>query len=265
MRKCGFILLLHALLLLMCVPSWGEGFNISSMTTAYKTIYSVDVKADYRANIIIRTNVTYYGSGTADDYVTNVGSIAWTVVNSDGALTNCKLVSADDETTQVSNDDLTNLKENKTYRFRLTGYVAKAGKVTVIATLKRGKDSPIVYGVNGKPEQSLDITFSAESKDNSGVITSDETGDNAPTEDINDSSIAPDSDSRDPRDPDSREWNGLDSPFTFTPGTVAAGLKPKVTWAKPADFKAGTSTDTVVATITGPVEGMQRTQLNFTA
>ncbi|MBR0035149.1 MAG: hypothetical protein IJP54_05705, partial [Synergistaceae bacterium] len=258
MRKCGFILLLHALLLLMCVPSWGEGFNISSMTTAYKTVYSVDVKANYRANIIIRTNVQYYGNDvTADYYATNVGSIKWTVMNSDGALTDCKLVQSDDETTEVDNDDIADLKEDKTYRFRLTGNIAKAGKVTVIATLKAGKDSPLVYGQYGIHEQSIDITFSATSKDASGnVITSDETGDNAPTEDIDASSIAPDTDTLDPRDPDSRKWNGLLPPFTFTPGTVAAGVKPKVTWTKPEDFEAGTSTDTVVATITGPVTGV---------
>ena len=250
--------LLAAFILSLSASAWAanNGYDISAMTTAYKTIYSTDVKIGYRANIVIRTTLNKFTDGT--NYPQSADKITWTVTNTDGALIRCRLVSIDNEFLPYTSDDVSGLAAGtpaSIYRIRLTGSVAKAGTVRVAAALSGTK---MTTGSTGNTSKYVDIEFTTTSRDSSGnVYKTNATGDNANTADISASSVAYDSDTNDPRDPTSREWDGLFPPFTLnTSGDAASGVKASVSWAKPNDFTAGVSTDTIVATIKGPATGI---------
>ena len=130
------------------------------------------------------------------------------------------------------------------YRVKLAGTLSGDAKVRVIAALS-GTNMQANDGVVVK---SVDITFSS-----SSTSTVNATGDGAEQEDIDASSIEADTeDTHDERDPESREWNGLEMPYTLTPGTVAAGVIPKITWAKHSYFRSGKE-NAIDATISGAV------------
>ncbi len=261
MRKHVFITaLLAALVLCVSASAWAAqtgGYTIDSMTTAYKTVYSADVHAGYFASIVIRANLKNYESkDNAPNYAVSADTLTWSVTNSDGALLRCKVVSLDkyEEVSTMDISDMGYAESTATpYRVKLVGTIAKAGTVKVKAALS-GKS---MKANNGTLTSEVEITFTATSRDNGTVIKTNETGDDAPAEDVSASSIAPDSDTHDPRDPASREWNGLFPPFTLnTSGDAASGVKASVSWAKPEDFTAGVSTDTIVATVKGPATGI---------
>ena len=252
MRKLVFVwALIAALVLSVSASAWAAGkggYTIASMTTAYKTVYSADVHAGYFASIVIRANLLNYESGdnAPGSYAVSADTLTWTVTNTDGALVRCKVVSLD-KYEEVKTIDISNMGYSSTavpYRVKLVGTITKAGTVKVKAALS---GSNMKKNTDAVVEQEVEITFSAESKDKTANVT----GTDALTADITASSIGPDSDTHDPRDPDSREWNGLAMPITLDTSGDSA-VKASVSWAKAADFKAGTSTDTIVATVKGP-------------
>ena len=118
------------------------------------------------------------------------------------------------------------------------------------ANLRKGSD--------GNAEQSVEITFPTESQDADGnVYKNDVQGDNAPDADYSASSIVYDPDTHDPRDPDSKEWNGLDPAFTNTiSGDMEVYGKNKPSLGKVEKsalaFKAGTSKDLQISLL-GPI------------
>ena len=110
MRKIVLILALTAAIVFSVgAPVWAAspGYSISGMTAAYQTIYSTDVKIGYLANIVISTTLEKYSD--AGDYTQSADKITWTVSNNDGALIRCKLVSADKDTAEVSEAEVSGL------------------------------------------------------------------------------------------------------------------------------------------------------------
>ena len=223
------------------------GCTIDSMTTAYKTIYSADVHAGYFANIVVRVNLKNYESGeNAPDYAVSADTLTWSLETLSGTLVRAKIVSVD-KYEEVSTVDISNMGYAEStpvpYRVKLAGTISGDAVIRVIAALS-GTNMQANDGVVVK---SVDITFSS-----SSTATAYVTDSSAAAEDIKASSIEANSDTHDPRDPESQEWDGLEMPYTLTPGTVAAGVIPKITWAKHSYFRSGKE-NAIAATITGAV------------
>ena len=116
MRKQVFILaLITALIMSLSASAQADsaGYDITSMTAAYKTVYSVDVREGYLASIIVSTNLSKHSQ--AENYTQNADKITWTVY-SDGSLIRCKLFDAADDPAEIYEADLANLADTKTFQ-----------------------------------------------------------------------------------------------------------------------------------------------------
>ena len=202
--------LLAAFILSLSSSAWAAGkggCTIDSMTTAYKTIYSADVHAGYFANIVVRVNLKNYESGeNAPDYAVSADTLTWSLETLSGTLVRAKIVSVD-KYEEVSTVDISNMGYAEStavpYRVKLAGTISGDAVIRVIAALS-GTNMQANDGVVVK---SVDITFSS-----SSTATAYVTDSSAAAEDIKASSIEANSDTHDPRDPESQEWDGLEMP-----------------------------------------------------
>ena len=254
MKKRVFITaLIAALVLSFSASAWAGrgGYTINGMAPAYTTVSSSPDRTGDFAQIVVRLTLKKCASADGvGDYALSADTLTWSLETLRGTLVRAKIVSVDkyEELKTVDISNMANTGEDGVayYRAKLAGTISGDAVIRVIAAISGASMK------NPSPSSAI-TTYSVDIKFDS-TATSDTKSSPEFADDLAASSFTDDTDeTHDERDPESREWNGLTMPYTMTPGTAASGVKPKITWAKPDDFKAGTEA-TVVATITGPVE-----------
>ena len=240
--------------------TFGTGLMIlnNKVGAEYATVYKVTERAGKEIFIRVRAKIAEATNDTENEYSTDATKLKWTVTQSPTETGGTNPIEgltissvAGTTTREYALDDVSG---PATLTATLSGIIRASGTVTVTVALMKDATTDANGTDAGSRTTTCNVEFSTTDYEetlnpNFPLLE----GESFQTIDI-------DTDTLDPRDPESVMWNGLFPPFSpigFATGSSDVGkLKPKVTWPKPNDFKPGVSTDTVVATVTGPVEGI---------
>ena len=255
--------LLAAFVLSLGASAWADtqGLFIKKAGAEYQTVYKVTERVG--KEIFIRVRALYgtlTNSGESLSYSTDATKLKWTVTQSpeDGSETEpiegLTISSVAGTTTSDYALDDVSMGKSEILTATLSGVIRASGTVTITVELMKDTTTSANGTEADDKKKTCQVIFSTDEKDETlNIYFPLLDGETFQTIDI-------DTDTLDPRDPESVMWNGMFPPFTGLLGTSADTVnkssKPKVTWPKPKDFTPGVSTDTVVATVAGPADGI---------
>lgn len=216
------------------------GIAVDSVKPEYTTINSIDIKAGkiFQVRVVADIKTPSEGLSSAD-----ANAVKWSVTAPATVADELEIYVLDD----AAKSDTETFTQNTdtTAKAYLWGSVRGAGDITITATLYSGDQATAQKGT-------ATLTFSAEEAE-ADAKDPDATaalGGTTPA-------VILWSDTNDPRDYDSKRWNGLDPEFTNTINTDSYDIgknKPKLGKVEKKDlaFEAGTSRDLIVP-MAGPI------------